>query len=556
MTRVTVDKVAVEEVRTPLRDGTRLAADVIRVDDGRRRPVLLIRSPYLRPGVRQNIDVVGLARQGWVVVGQDTRGRGDSEGSAEPFVHEAADGADSVAWCARQPWSDGRVAMAGGSYLSFAQWAAARGGARALRAISPVAAPDGLLRNWHFEGGAFCTGLVTSWNALMAQSDPAVPARDRKRIAELTSDWPALLATPLGASPLRELYPPYARALDPRDRAYWRQFDTSRRYAKLDLPAFQVAGWYDVFVEGGIRSWQALRREAASEYARASQRLIVGPWVHTGMFLPATAELNFGPAANGLADGTAARIYSWLREAIDGEEVEGGARVFVMGRGDWVELPDWPPPSTPLELHLGAARGARSLRGDGELTTAPGPAGSDRYLHDPRNPVPTRGGRILVPVLPHAGPSDQRLVEERDDVLVFTSPTLTEDLTVMGTIEAHVVAETTGRSADVTAKLVDVHPEGRALNVVDSITRSAFSPGRPKAIRVELGSTAQTFRRGHRIRLEIASSNFPHFDVNPSTGEAPADATRHEPALQTIRYGGRTGSRLVLPVVDGAVSGR
>jgi putative CocE/NonD family hydrolase len=243
--------------------------------------------------------------------------------------------------------------------------------------------------------------------------------------------------------------------------------------------------------------------------------------------------------------------FRWLRDAVDGKPVEGGARVFVLGRNAWEELADWPPPAAAVSLFPSSSAGARSVRGDGALATAPGPAGVDRFLHDPADPVPTRGGRTLGPWLPVPGPSDQRPVEERGDVLVYTTPPLAEDVTIMGAVSGTALFETSGRSADVTMKLVDVHPDGRAINVLDSVVRSRFVPGRPQEVEVALGSVAQTFRRGHRIRLEVASSNFPRFDVNPSTGAAPLEVDRYEPARQTLHHGARTGTRLVLPVVAG-----
>ncbi|HET7571196.1 MAG TPA: CocE/NonD family hydrolase, partial [Gaiellaceae bacterium] len=360
-----------------------------------------------------------------------------------------------------------------------------------------------------------------------------------------------LLSHPHAEQPLARLYPPYRRLLDPRDRRFWNALDFASRARRMDVAAIQYAGWYDVFCEGAIRIWRTLRAEAPSEYARASQRLVIGPWMHWGMLQRSTPEVDFGPAANGLAAGGWEPALRWLRDALDEQPVQGGIRVFVMGRGDWEELEDWPPPATEVALHPGSSRGARSLRGDGVLATRPGEAAFDRFLHDPADPVPTRGGRTLGPWLPVPGPSDQRPVEERGDVLVYTTPPLAEDVTIMGPVTGAALFATSGRSADVTMKLVDVHPDGRALNVLDSVVRSRFAPGRAKQVEVALGSVAQTFRRGHRIRLEVASSNFPRFDVNPSTGAAGLEVDRHEPAEQTLHHGGRTGTRLLLPVVAG-----
>ncbi|HET7572613.1 MAG TPA: CocE/NonD family hydrolase, partial [Gaiellaceae bacterium] len=229
--------VIVEDARVPMPDGVRLATDVVRVDDGVRRPVLLVRSPYTRAGSRLGVDVVSYARAGWVVVSQDTRGRGDSEGDGAPFVFEAADGAATVQWCARQPWSDGRVAMWGGSYLGLTQWAAASRGPKPLRAIAPAAAPADLLHDWHYEGGAFSAGLVTSWNATMAAGDPALPRRDRALIAKLAEDPAPLLSHPHAEQPLARLYPPYRRLLDPRDRRFWNALDFASRARRMDVAA-------------------------------------------------------------------------------------------------------------------------------------------------------------------------------------------------------------------------------------------------------------------------------------------------------------------------------
>jgi putative CocE/NonD family hydrolase len=265
-------------------------------------------------------------------------------------------------------------------------------------------------------------------------------------------------------------------------------------------------------------------------------------------------DLDFGPAANGVNTGLAEESLRWLRAALDGKDVPTGVRAFVMGRNDWVELADWPPPATATDLYLAAETSARSVRGDGQLRAAPMPTGGvDRFRHDPDHPVPTRGGRIVGPWLPPAGPCEQRPIEERDDVLVYTSATLTEDMTVMGPVTADITLASTAPSADLAVKLVDVHPDGRAFNVVDSIQRTAGPAGQARRVRVELGSTAQTFRRGHRIRVDIASSNFPRFDVNPSTGARLAEVDRLEPAVQSVFQGGSARSRVRLPVVEGGL---
>lgn len=535
--------------RVRMRDGTLLATDVFTAAGGPPAPALLYRTPYQRGSARAGADPVALARAGWAVVVQDVRGRGDSAGVFTPFLQERLDGRDAVDWCAAQPWCDGRVAMAGGSYLGVSQWMAARGGSPALRALNPTVTTDALRDGWHYEGGAFCAGLVTSWGAQMASTDASLPAAARRRAVRLAEDWRENLGLPLARHPLAELLPDFRRWIDPTDGWYWAQAGGARGARRVDLPAFHVAGWYDVFCEGSIHSYQRMAGTAPSPYARASQRLLIGPWVHAGLFFPVTPEMDFGPAANALADGTPETILRWLRAAVDAEEVPGGVRAFVMGRNRWCELSGWPPPSAPVTFHLVADRPANSRRGGGRLADQPSEhAGADRFLYDPARPVPTRGGRILGPWLPVAGPADQRSVEDRDDVLVYTSAPLAEELLVAGAVTAIVRFASSGASADLTAKLVDVHPDGAAYNVLDSVRRLASTPGRAQLVEVALGNVAHAFLPGHAVRLELSSSNYPRFDRNPSTTARAWEATAWEPASQQVFWGGRSGSRLVLPV--------
>ena len=552
-------RVVVDQVAIPMSDGVPLAADVIRPDDGAPHPVLLSRTPYGRAALRQTMDVAAFARDGWAVVAQDTRGRGESDGSGTPFIYEQADGADTVAWCAAQPWCDGRVSLTGASYIGYAAWAAAvgsaTGGASPVRALNTIIAADGMLDGFIYEGGALCLSIAGTWYAIQCAGDNSVSADVKRQIRELADGTGRLLGSPHEHHKIRPLYEPYEQALAAPEGQFWSSVAIGSAYRTLDVPVHHVAGWYDIFAESGIRSWQSMRETARSQYARESQRLVIGPWPHTSVFANFTAEMNFGHGANGIIDGTIPAMWEWLRDATDGKPVQGGARVFVMGRNDWVELDDWPPPVIETPVYPTSTRSARSARGDGRLCLAPGQAGADRFLHDPYDPVPTRGGRLLGGILPTAGPIDQRPVQERSDVLVYTTSELSEDVTIMGPVRAHVLFETTGLGADVMVKLVDLYPDGRAMLVIDSVRRASFSPGAAQEVTVEVGSVAQTFRRGHRIRVEIASSNFPRFDANPSTGQPLAEIDRYETAQQTVHHGGRTGTRIVLPVVGGALPG-
>lgn len=535
-----VSGVSVLDQRVPMRDGARLAADVVLPQDAGPLPVLLIRSPYSRGAMRLVHDVVGLARGGWAVVVQDVRGRFDSAGSFTPFACEIEDGYDSVDWCTRQPWSDGRVAMTGWSYVGATQWLAALGGHPALKAINPVIGAGDIADAMTTEGGAFLIGLVQPWVLGLAASDPTLSQSERERAGQLGASWADVVRLPPAHDPVAELVPSYAA---------WRRGERPAGptitgcYDQLGVAAFQIAGWYDVFCESALRHHAAMTLGEG----RPPQRLVVGPWSHSNGFSNVHPEMDFGGAANGGYAGIHATAVHWLRKVLDGESVPRGISLFVMGEG-WREVDSWPPPATTLALHLSSGPGsARSSAGDGALRPEPGPAGADVFHHDPQDPVPTRGGRVLGPFLPLPGPVDQRPLEQREDVLVFSGAPLEQPLTVVGPVLARLRVASSGRSMDVAVKLCDVEPGGRSINIVDSVRRVDVEPGVPVDVEVDVGSTAWRFAPGHRIRLHISGSNFPRFDVNPATGEAAGRATRLEPADHRVHWGDAV-SVVILPV--------
>lgn len=529
-------EVSVLDSRVAMRDGASLAADVLLPNTEPPFPVLLTRTPYGRGSLRVAMDPVSLARAGWAVVLQDVRGRFDSEGSFAPFRQEVLDGVDTVAWCAAQPWSDGRVAMTGGSYNGATQWLAAAGRPTALKAISPVVSAARYGEGWCREGGALRYGFTTSWAQGFAASDPNLPAALRRRLGRRAATWPDSRRGPNDEADLVSCFPDYGNWAAPADD-YWRAIDVYRQAGRLDLPGYHVAGWYDIFCEASIAAYQQMTKRSATEYSRGAQRLVIGPWTHAGVYFPSTCQVSFGPAADGYARGVPQELMAFLTASLDRRAVPTGVSAFVLGANRWRDFSSWPPPSIAQRWYLSAGKGARSLAGDGQLRGTPPPAaGFDSYRHDAARPVPNWGGRTLSPGFPLAGPNDQRPVESRDDVLVYTSEPLARELTVAGEVSASVRFASSAAMADVVARLVDVHPDGSAYNVVDSVCRTVLTPGRPQTVRVTLGNTAITFGRGHRIRLDVASTNFPHLDCLPS-------------AEQTVHYGARAASYLSLPVL-------
>lgn len=523
------------DVSVPMRDGVRLAADVVFVDDGQPRPVLLVRTPYSRQSIREAHDPVGYARAGWAVVLQDVRGRFDSGGEFAAFHQEVNDGADTITWCTQQPWSDGRVAMIGASYNGATQWLAATAQPPGLKAIAPVVSAGNFRDEWFLPGGVPELGFPAGWAFMIGASRPGLPAAQLRRMVRHAKDWPALMREPRARGAIGTSYPDYARWTDPGDDAYWRPIDVWRARPHVDLPAWHVGGWYDLFCEGTLNGYVHMTTSAPSAYARRSQRLIVGPWTHTTLYEQATPEMDFGIQANAAVAGFPAEMMTFLDDALADREVRAGVSLFVMGENRWREFDTWPVPVTATPLFLAASTTARGLAGDGRLDDAPPPRGRDSWLHDPDNPVPTRGGRTLLPVLPGPGPTDQRSVEERDDVLVYTGAPLRRGLRVIGMITADLVVGSTAEQADIAVKVCDVHPDGMSINIVDSVRRSDFTPGRPRRIKIEVGSTAHRFDRGHRIRIEVASSNYPRFAALPA-------------AEQTILYGSSKPSVVTLPV--------
>jgi putative CocE/NonD family hydrolase len=539
VTSVVVSGVVEERVAVPMRDGVRLHTIVTRPASGR-SPVLLLRSPYSAEAgdaavVQTFVHGGGshtLAAEGWAVVHQDCRGRFASEGEDRPFAHDVSDGYDTIEWAAAQPWSTGRVVTSAPSGLGAMQHLAALSRHPALVAINPqVGVPDPRT-GWIREGGALQLRFILAWAAQQGLCDPRLSDEDRAVNTAVYAAPDEHVWDVLSASPLLD-HSRFFRAWLSGDRAYWREVEEANRGPVPEVAAFHMSGWHDIFAEASLAAYERMQALGARP-----QRLVVGPWSHTTLYQSKVGEVDHGPDADG--GGLRAEMLAWLRQAAEGgpdADLDSGARLFVTGRNQWVDLPSWPPPSRPGPLFLAAG---------GRLSPAPDESsGQTGFRYDPADPVPTRGGRALfVP----DGPWEQSPVEQREDVVVFTGPPLGQDTTVMGLVEAEVFFATTGRSADVTVKLCDVHPDGRSFNVVDSVRRHEFEPGRVERVPVSVGRVAHTFLAGHRIRVQVSSSNFPRLDRNPSNTADVLAAERLDKTDQSVCFGGRTPSRLVLPV--------
>lgn len=565
----------VAEHNTPIemRDGTRLRADVYRPAVGGPFPVLLIRNPYGEQMMRALAPVVPAIEAGFAVVIQHCRGTGTSDGEFVPFENEAEDGVDTVEWCARQPWSNGDVGMYGASYLGMVQLAAATQAPAALKGLVTIVTPADYHGGLAYRQGAFQFGQTLGWHSLKSGQTLAYRAAAGQ---DVSGDMPALLklvANPAAGYahlPLRDapavsrILPNWRDWLDHEERDdYWTSLSYRDSRDRATAPALHVGGWFDLFLGGTLDNFTTLSRRAATEHARRGQRLIVGPWTHidrTG----AAGELHFGMLASEQAIQLEQLQLHFLRRAVqpNGEEPAGArVKLFVMGDNLWRDEADWPLARTqwtPWYLHADGSLSPSAPRGE---------ATPSNYAHDPSDPVPTVGGPTLINGGPDGGiawmpgPRDQRAVEARPDVLTFTSTELTEDLEVTGPVTVTLHAATSAADTDFTAKLVDVWPDGRALSVVDGIVRARYrdgsgrakpiTPGKVYEYTIDLLATSQVFKAGHRIRIDVASSNFPCFDRNPGNGAPVATATADDfvVAEQTLFHDSDHPSYVTLPVI-------
>jgi putative CocE/NonD family hydrolase len=555
-------------VTAKMRDGVVLRADIYRPKAEGKFPVLLQRTPYNKSnGV---IFGVRAAARGFVVIFQDVRGRYSSEGEWYTFKHESDDGYDSVEWAAALPYSNGKVGMFGGSYVGATQMLAAIAHPPHLAGICPVVTASNYHNGWTYQGGAFEQWFNESWTSGLAQD-----TFDRT-VSHNTNALQGMWTLPLASYPLfnfsdssATVYSTPALApyfLDwlahPSYDDYWKRWSIEEHYADINVPALTVAAWYDIFQGGSLRNYAGTRAHGG-DGARAGQRLLVVIGGHAGDGRK-IGDVDFGPAAAQFEeDAVTLSWYEYLFQGIQNNFAkEKPVKIFVMGRNEWREEDDWPlarAQSSKYFLHSDG--NANSLRGAGSLSAAaPRSESPDHYIYDPANPVPTIGGPLCCDSghLP-PGPRDQRPAEARDDVLIYSAPAFAQDTEVTGPVSLELFAKSTAVDTDFTAKLVDVAPDGFAQNLTEGIIRARYrdaqekptlmNPGQVYKFNIDLWSTSNVFLKGHVLRLEVSSSNFPRFDRNLNTGEAPGAAEHYAPATNTIYHDAEHPSVLVLPVV-------
>ncbi|MBS9376485.1 CocE/NonD family hydrolase [Rhodococcus sp. B50] len=543
------------DVPVPMRDGTVQYADVYRPAAEGKYPVLLTRQPYGK-SVTTFLDPKKLVPAGYVVINQDVRGRFGSEGEWIPWKHEREDGYDTVEWAASLPYSTGKVGMFGTSYFGSTQWSAAIAQAPSLRTIVPEITwsdpEDGLM----FRGGAIELGLNVYWafgQGLGQIMSSALDPREKmarfgaavSAVESMASDtyW----QLPSGALPaLEALGQPdigVTRAL--ADPATMDEARVSNRFDNISIPTLNFGGWYDVFLQGTLDNHVGMRSRGQTS------RLIVGPWGHRTITNPAEGmigEVNFGFGSMGVNGRQIVDLHRewydhWLKDLPATEAHKSGVLLFVMGANEWRAEEEWPlARAQDTALHLSSG-GALDWDAPSDETAESG------FTYDPADPVMTRGGNLVMAPEFQPGPFNQRDVEARDDVLVFSTEPLVEDLEITGRVRATLYASTDGPSTDWVVRLCEVDSKGISRNIVDGITRVHTQPGRIDEVEVDLWSTSILIKAGHRLRVHVTSSSFPRWDRNLNTGEPVTEATQMRVANNRIYHDASRPSRIILPVV-------
>ena len=550
------------------RDGVTLRADIYRPAGEGNFPVLLQRTPYNKQNAAE-FGRMAVAR-GFMVVVQDVRGRYESDGEWYPFKHEIEDGYDAVEWVATLRHSDGKVGMFGGSYVGATQMLAAISHPPHLAGICPVVTASNYHENWTYQGGAFEQWFNESWTSGLAQDtvNRAVKAGSNAMLGSKVlplNKYPLynMQVDPDPASWTARFVPYFLDWLDhPLYDGYWKQWAIEEQYASIQVPALTIAAWYDLFQGGSLRNYIGLKAGAGNDKARIGQRLLIAIGGHSG-WARKVGDVDFGPDATFDENGTTLAWYEYLFLGKQNEfGTEKPVKLFVMGENKWRYEEDWPlKRARETKYYLHSSGKANSAAGDGSLSaSATGSAGPDSYTYDPANPVPTIGGPLCCdPVHLATGPRDQAELEKRNDVLVYSTEALAEDTEVTGPVSLDLFAKASTVDTDFTAKLVDVWPNGFAQNLTEGILRARFrngttraeplEPGKIYEYKIDVWSTSIVFFKGHKIRLEISSSNFPRFDRNLNTGKDAATSSDFVKSEITVYHDSAHPSAVTLPLV-------
>jgi putative CocE/NonD family hydrolase len=537
------------DVMIPMRDGIQLATDIAIPDSPGKYPVILVRTPY---GKSSDEDDAGSywAEKGFAFVIQDCRATGNSQGKWYPAVHEKDDGIDTRNWILGQSWCNGKIGTTGGSYLGYTQFASYLESNQSLKVMFAMVPA----MEWYktsYISGTLSIGTAVGWALEMAhpsQGEGALFDIESRNIDEVYRTLPLTefdrhVDTTL--TWLRDIIS------NPTDNKYWSDYSGASAEKSKGIPLFTVSGWFDIFVDQALEYHGDMIR-----LNKKNQHLIVGPWAHGPNEVPgdrklkANQEIDFGDIEEKWFD-------YWLKGANEKPELPP-FKIYVMGKNIWRDENEWPLKRTQYQKYfLHSSGDAHLFDGSGQLSPIkPGQEKPDSYVYDPEYPVPTHGGALLFD---EPGMFDQREIEMREDVLIYSSELLEKEIEVTGPVKVILYASSDARDTDWTAKLVDVYPDGRAFNLCDGIVRARYhqdplistliNPGQVYKYEIDLWATSNVFLPGHRIRVEISSSNFPRCDRNPNTGNAFGLDANISQANQTVYHNAENPSHIILPVI-------
>lgn len=546
-------------VGMPMRDGIRLSGDFLFPTANKGPwPVILLRTPYDNVTEHLIEEAIFYAQHGYVYVAQDVRGRGDSDGQFYPWVNEFNDGHDTIEWLGTQSWCDGNIGMVGSSYAGNVQWQAAVGQSYFLKTIIPKVIGHNLYEAPHYQGGAFQLGWTATW---IYRTD----GRTNQPIDK--HNWTHLFAK----LPLEDIDKEGGKTIPyfhdwlshPDYDAFWKELSIEHRYHDVKIPVFHIGGWYDFFSIGTLKNFAGMQNRGGTLKARQNQKLLMGPWTHKINSFSHAGDLDFG--MDSLIDLRSLEL-RWMDKWLKGEknhiDKEPSVKWFVMGLNEWKDSEHWPLTAVEYTSYYLHSHGkAENLDTEGQLSRElPRNGLFDSFIYDPSSPVPTNGGCTCCnPEILSYGAFDQISIEKRQDVLTYTTPPLKQDTEVTGSIQVEIYASSSAVDTDFTAKLVDVATDDYAINICDGIIRARYresreyqtlmEPNKIYCFDIDLGPTSNVFRKEHRIRLEISSSNFPRFDRNLNTGDIQHKTTKMQIAQQKIYHDEIHPSRLILPLV-------
>ena len=519
------------DIQIPMLDGVMLLADHYAPRGSAKLPTLLVRSPYGRKGFFSALMAMPYAERGYQVLIQSCRGTAGSGGEFRYTRHEHDDGLATIAWIKQQEWFSSELATIGVSYLGFVQWAMAADAGADLKAMVPqITTSD--FNHFRFQGGSLNLETSLDWSTMMTDSAASGP---RLRAIFLSGQRNRRLERayehlPLGEADRIVVHQPsqsfQEQLLHGPEDDYWKLVDFSSRLEEVNVPTYLMGGWYDIFLDWQLKDYQALRKAGKQPY------LLIGPWTHTSF-------LNSGI--------TIRETLAWLDTHVKGMQGrlhETPVQLFVMGENRWRHFADWPPPVRNERWYLQASGGL--------APTTPSASEPDRYRYDPADPTPAVGGNSLGAVK-HMGAKDNRSLEARADVLVYTSEVLTEDLEIIGPVTADLYVRSSLEYTDFFARLCVVETSGKSINLCDGLVR--LTPGSIPTeadgclhISIEVWPTAYHFSKGQRIRLQVSSGAHPRFARNSGSGEPLATGTKLCVADQIVYHDPEHPSAILLPI--------